>query len=79
MRNFNHARYFFEPFIFVHPNTDQEIEIPGWLEKLGVNRFGMGNRVDVRRNAPQGAPTPQGATDADSDAAAAAAMKALGL
>lgn len=79
LRNFNHARYFFEPFIFVHPNTDQEIEIPGWLEKLGVNRFGMGNRVDVRRNAPQGAPTPQGATDADSDAAAAAAMKALGL
>lgn len=79
LRTFNNAKYFFKPWTFIHPNTGQEIEMPGWLEEYGVNRF-YGEHVDVRRGAStQGAPTTQGATDADSDAAAAAAMKNLGL
>ena len=45
--------------------------MPGWLKEYGVNRF-YGEHVDVRRDAPT---TPQGDTDAESDADAAAAMK----
>ena len=75
LRTFNNAKYFFKPWTFIHPKTGQQKEMPGWLEEYGVNRF-YGEHVDVRRDAPT---APQGDTDAESDAAAAAAMQALGL